>query len=107
MSKGGFGFGQIVKQAAQMQQKLQKVQAEMAERTAEGTSGGGAVKVVANGKHEILSIEIKKDAVNPDDVDMLQDLVLEATNQALKNVSTMINDAMSKVTGGMNIPGLF
>ncbi len=101
------GFGNIMKQAAQMQQKMQKVQSELSEKTAEGTAGGGMVKVVANGKQEILSITINKEAVDPNDVEMLQDMVLEATNQALKNISKQISDAMSAVTGGMNIPGMF
>ncbi|MGE4232559.1 MAG: YbaB/EbfC family nucleoid-associated protein [Bacteriovoracia bacterium] len=106
MSKFG-GFGNLVKQAHQMQQRIQKLQAEMADKTMDGSAGGGMVTVTANGKQEITAIKIQKDVVNPDDIEMLQDLILEATNSALKNVSTMVNDAMSKVTGGMNIPGLF
>ena len=101
------GFGNLMKQAQQMQMRMQKLQAEMAEKTAEGTAGGGMVTVVANGKQEILSITINKEVVNPNDVEMLQDLVLEASNQALKNISKMMSDAMSKITGGMSIPGLF
>lgn len=111
MTRGGGGgiggFGNLVKQAQQMQARIQKIQAEMAEKTAEGTAGGGMITVVANGKQELVSIKINKEVVNPDDVDMLQDLVLEATNQALKNASAMVNEAMSKVTGGLNIPGMF
>jgi nucleoid-associated protein EbfC len=108
MSKGiQGGFGNLVKQAAQMQQKIQKLQSEMADKTAEGTAGGGMITVVANGKQEIVSVKINKEVVNPNDIEMLQDLVLEASNQALKNISTQINDAMSKVTGGLSIPGLF
>lgn len=105
MSKGG--FGNLVKQAHQMQQRIQKAQAELAEKTAEGTAGGGMVTVVANGKQEILSITIKKEVVDPTDVEMLQDLVMEASNQALKNVNAMVSDAMGKITGGMSVPGLF
>jgi DNA-binding YbaB/EbfC family protein len=101
------GFGNLMKQAAQMQQRIQRMQAEMATKTAEGTSGGGMVTVVANGKQEIVSVKINREVVNPEDVDMLQDLVLEATNQALKNITTMINDAMKSVTGGIQMPGLF
>lgn len=101
------GFGNLMKQAAQMQQRIQKMQSEMATKTAEGTAGGGMITVVANGKQEIVSVKINREVVNPEDVDMLQDLVLEASNQALKNISTMINDAMKSVTGGMQIPGLF
>lgn len=110
MSKGGFGgggFGNLVKQAQQMQARMQKMQAEMAEKTVEATAGGGVVTVVANGKQEVLSIKINKEVVNPDDVEMLQDLVLEATNQALKKASEMVSDAMKSVTGGLNIPGMF
>ncbi len=101
------GFGNLMKQAQQMQQRMQKLQSELAEKTAEGTSGGGAVTVIANGKHEVVSIKIRKEAVNADDVEMLEDLVLEATNQAMKNVSGMVSQAMSQITGGMNIPGMF
>ena len=101
------GFGNIVKQAAQMQARLQKVQQEMQEKTAEGTAGGGMVTVVANGKQEVVSIKINKEVVNPDDVEILQDMLMEATNAALKKISKEVSDAVSQITGGMNIPGLF
>ncbi len=101
------GFGNLVKQAAQMQQRIQKLQSEMATKTAEGTAGGGMVTVIANGNQEVVSIKINREVVNPDDVDMLQDLIIEATNQALKTISQQVNDAMKSVTGGMSIPGLF
>ena len=104
---GGGGFGGLVKQAQQMQTRIQKLQAEMADKTVEGTSGGGMVTVTVNGKQEMLSIQIKKDVVNPSDVDMLQDLVLEATNQALKKANDMMADAMKQATGGLSIPGMF
>ena len=107
MSKGFGGFGGLVKQAQQMQLRMAKVQEEMASKTTEGTSGGGMVKVVVNGKQELLSIEIKKDVVNPNDIDMLQDLVVEAVNQALKKSTEMVNSAMNEVTGGLKIPGMF
>lgn len=100
------GFGNFMKQAHQMQARLQRVQSEMAEKTAEGSAGGGMVKVIANGKQEIVAVTINKEAVNPNDVEMLQDMVLEATNQAIKNISAIVSEAMNKVTGGMNIPGL-
>lgn len=107
MSKGGFGgFGNLVKQAQQMQLRIQKVQAEMADKTAEGSAGAGAVVVVANGKQEIVSVKISKDVIS-EDVEMLQDLMLEATNQALKNSSTMVSEAMKAVTGGLSVPGMF
>lgn len=109
--KGGFGgggnMGNMIKQAQMMQARLQKLQSELADKTAEGTAGGGMVKVVANGKNEILSIQIAKEAVNPEDVEMLQEMVLAATNQALKTIHTQVNDAMKQITGGMNLPGMF
>ena len=107
MSKGfGGGFGNLVKQAQQMQLRIQKLQEEMADKTAEGSAGAGAVVVVANGKQAIVSIKISKEVVT-EDVEMLQDLVLEATNQALKKASDMVSDAMKGVTGGLNVPGMF
>lgn len=111
MTRGGGGgmggFGNLMKQAQQMQQRIQKLQAEMADKTTDGSSGGGMVTVVVNGKQELLSIKINKEVVNPDDVEMLQDMVLEATNQALKKSSEMVSEAMSKVTGGLSVPGMF
>ncbi|MBI3542044.1 MAG: YbaB/EbfC family nucleoid-associated protein [Deltaproteobacteria bacterium] len=108
MSKGGFGggFGNLVKQAQQMQLRIQKLQEEMADKTAEGSAGAGAIVVVANGKQQIVSVKISKDVVS-EDVDMLQDLVLEATNQALKKSSEMVSEAMKAVTGGLSVPGMF
>lgn len=106
--RGGMGgFGNMVKQAQQMQMRIQKIQAEMGEKTVEASVGGGVVHVVANGKQEVVSVKISREAVNPDDVEMLQDMVLEATNQALKKSSEMVAEAMRQVTGGLNIPGLF
>src|SRR4051794_22786276 len=105
-SGGGFGGGGVCKmgkQTQQMQQRIQKIQAEMAEKTVEATAGGGVVTTVANGKQELVSIKINKEVVNPNDVEMLQDLVLEASNQALKKASEMVSAEMSKVTGGLNI----
>jgi DNA-binding YbaB/EbfC family protein len=107
MSKGFGGFGGLVKQAQQMQLRMAKVQEEMATKTTDGTAGGGMVKAVVNGKQELLSIEIKKEVVNPNDIDMLQDLVVEAVNQALKKSTEMVNSAMNEVTGGLKIPGMF
>ena len=100
-------MNQMMKQAQQMQAKLASLQGELAEREVEATSGGGMVKVVVNGKQELLSIVINKECVDPDDVEMLQDLVMTAMNQALKESQDMVSKAMSKITGGMNIPGLF
>ncbi len=106
--QGGMGgMGNMMKQAQMMQARLQKLQSELVHKTAEGTAGGGMVKVVANGKNELVSITISKEAVNPDDVDMLQEMVLAASNQALKNIHEQVNSAMKEITGGMNLPGMF
>lgn len=100
-------MNQLMKQAGQMQAKLAALQNELATREVEGTSGGGAVKVKVNGKQELLSISISKECVDRDDVEMLEELVKTAVNQGLKNSQDMVSQAMSKITGGMNIPGLF
>jgi hypothetical protein len=86
---------------------MAKMQEELAERTVEGTAGGGMVKVTANGRQQVLRIEIEKDVVDPDDLEMLQDLVLAAVNDALSKAQEMVASEMGKLTGGMNIPGLF
>jgi len=100
------GMANMMKQAQKLQAKMMQLQEEMAEKTVESTSGGGMVKVVANGRQQIVSIQIEKEVVDPDDVEMLQDLILAAVNDALKNSQEMITAEMSKLTGGMNIPGL-
>jgi DNA-binding YbaB/EbfC family protein len=97
----------LMKQAQQMQSKLAMLQNELAEREVEASAGGGMVKVKVNGKQQILSISINKDCVDPNDVSTLEDLVFTAVNQAMKQSQEMVQQAMSKVTGGMNIPGLF
>jgi nucleoid-associated protein EbfC len=104
MSKG---LAQIMKQAQLMQQKMARLQEEAGQRTAEAASGGGAVTAVVNGKNQILSLKIRKEAVDPDDVEMLQDLVMTAVNEALVKVQSEVAAEMGKITGGMNIPGLF
>ena len=96
----------MMKQAQKLQAKMIKLQEELGEKTVETSSGGGMVNVVANGKQEILSIEIEKEVVDPEDIDMLQDLVLAAVNDALSKSQEMVAGEMSKLTGGMNIPGL-
>ncbi|RJP90527.1 MAG: YbaB/EbfC family nucleoid-associated protein [Desulfobacteraceae bacterium] len=97
---------QLMKQAQQMQNKMARMQEEMALKTIEASSGGGMVKVVANGKQEIVSISIEKEVVDPEDVEMLQDLILAAVNEALAQSQKMVSSEMSKLTGGLNIPGL-
>ncbi|MDF9407117.1 MAG: Nucleoid-associated protein [Pelotomaculum sp. PtaB.Bin013] len=103
----GGNMNKMMKQVQKMQQGMIKLQEELKSRTVESTAGGGMIKVIANGNNEILSIEIKPEAVDPEDVEMLQDLVLAAVNDALKKAQEMVSQEMSKLTGGMNIPGLF
>lgn len=100
-------MNQLMKQAQQMQAKLTTLQKELADREVESSSGGGMVKVKVNGKQEILSLTISKECVDPGDVEMLEELVKTAVNQAIKTSQDMVSNAMSKVTGGLNIPGLF
>lgn len=97
----------LMKQAQQMQAKLAMLQNELAEREVESSAGGGMVKVKVNGKQQLLSITINKECVDPNDVATLEELVFTAVNQAMKDSQDMVQQAMSKVTGGMNIPGLF
>ncbi|MCK4690185.1 MAG: YbaB/EbfC family nucleoid-associated protein [Desulfuromonadales bacterium] len=101
------GLGNIMKQAQQMQAKIARVQQELESKEVEATAGGGMVAARVNGKQELLSLTIEKDVVDPEDVEMLQDLVLAAVNEAIKQSQEMIKQEMSKVTGGMNIPGMF
>jgi DNA-binding YbaB/EbfC family protein len=100
------GMGNMMKQAQKLQAKMMRMQEELAEKTVETSAGGGMVTVVANGKQQVVSIQIEKEVVDPDDVDMLQDLVLAAVNDALAKSQEMVSTEMSKLTGGMNIPGL-
>jgi len=99
-------MGNMMKQAQKLQAKMLKMQNEMAEKTVETASGGGMVKVVANGKQQILSINIEKEVVDPDDIEMLQDLIMAAVNDALAKSQEMVSSEMGKLTGGLNIPGL-
>lgn len=97
----------LMKQAQQMQAKLAMLQNELADREVEASAGGGMVKVKVNGKQQLLSISIDKECVDPNDVSTLEELVFTAVNQAMKQSQDMVQQAMSKVTGGMNIPGMF
>lgn len=99
-------MGDMMKQVQQMQQKMAELQAELEKTTVEGSSGGGMVKVVSNGKHEIVSVTIDPEVVDPDDIEMLQDLVAAAVNQAREKIQELQTEQMSSVTGGLNIPGL-
>ncbi|MGG1632900.1 YbaB/EbfC family nucleoid-associated protein [Paenibacillus sp. FSL A5-0031] len=100
-------MNQMMKQVKKMQDQMMKAQEELETKTVEGTAGGGVVTVSANGHKKLLSITIKPEAVDPEDVEMLQDLVLTAVNDALTKVDDLANKDMGKFTGGMKIPGLF
>ena len=114
MAKKGYGGGmmpgnmnQILKQAQKMQDNMQKMQQELEAKEFEVSVGGGAVTVKVNGKKELLDINMKQEVVDPDDIEMLQDLVISAVNEALRKVDEAQSSQMSKMAGGMNIPGLF
>ena len=96
----------MMKQAQKLQKKMLKAQAELATKTVEASSGGGMVKVIANGSQKIESIVFEKEVVDPEDIEMLQDLVLAAVNDALNKSQEMVSSEMGKLTGGLNIPGL-
>jgi hypothetical protein len=100
------GMGNMMKQAQKLQSKMLKLQEELAEKTVETTAGGGMIKVMANGRQQIVSISIDKEVVDPDDVEMLQDLVLAAVNDALAKAQDMVSSEMGKLTGGFNLPGM-
>jgi len=99
-------FQNVLKQAQEMQARLAKLQEELAGKTVEATSGGGMVTVVANGRQEVLSVRIEKEVVTQEEVDLLQDLVRAAVNEALSRSREMMAAEMAKITGGMNLPGL-
>lgn len=101
------GMNDLVRQAQMMQQKMATMQEELKGKTVEASAGGGMINVTASGGQEILSITIDPAVVNPEDVDMLQDLVLAAVNEALKKARDMVQSEMSQLTGGINLPGLF
>ncbi|WP_028552270.1 YbaB/EbfC family nucleoid-associated protein [Paenibacillus sp. UNC451MF] len=100
-------MNQMMKQVKKMQEQMLKTQEELAQKTIEGSAGGGVVTVSVNGQKKVTGIVIKPEAVDPDDVEMLQDLVLTAINDAMNKAEEMANKEMSRLTGGMNIPGLF
>ncbi|MBL7217595.1 MAG: YbaB/EbfC family nucleoid-associated protein [Desulfobacteraceae bacterium] len=104
--KGMPNMGQIMKQAQKFQTKMAKLQEELSERTVEASAGGGMVTVVANGGQDVLSVKIDPEVVDPDDVEMLQDLIMAAVNDALNKAKAMMNEEMGQLTKGMNIPGM-
>ena len=103
----GKGMGDFMRQAQKLQDQIQKMQDEMAEKTVEASAGGGMVTVVANGKQDILSVKIDPEVVNKDDVEMLEDLIVAAVNEARKRSQDLMAGEISKLTGGLGVPGLF
>jgi hypothetical protein len=101
------GFGNLLKQAQQMHTKIAQLQEEMAGKTVEASSGGGMVSIVINGKQEVISIRIDPEVVNREEIDMLQDLIAAAMNEAIRKSHEMMTEEMKKITGGLAIPGLF
>jgi len=104
MSKG---LGNIMKQAQLMQQKMARMQQELENRNVEASSGGGMVTAIVSGKQKLVSLKIEKEVVDPEDIEMLQDLIVAAINEALSKSQQMAQEEMGKLTGGLNMPGLF
>ena len=104
---GGMNQAAMMKQAQKMQQEMLRMQEEMERKTWSATAGGGMVTATVNGKHEVVALEIKPDAVDPDDVEMLQDMVIAAVNEAMRTADAEAAQNMSRLTGGMNLGGLF
>ena len=100
------GMGNMLKQAQKLQSKIFKLQDQLADRTVETTVGGGMVKAVANGKQELLSVKIEPEVVDPNDVQMLEDLIVAAVNDVLKKAQEMVTEEMTRLTGGFKIPGI-
>ena len=115
MAKGGFRGGMpggmnqaaMMKQAQKMQQEMLRMQQEQEAKTSTAASGGGMVKATVNGKHELVELSIKPEAVDPDDVEMLQDMILAAVNEAMRTADSEAANNMSRLTGGLNLGGLF
>ena len=114
MAKGGFrgmpgGMNQaaMIKQAQKMQQDMLKIQQELENTNYTAAAGGGMVKATVNGKHELVDLQVNPEAVDPDDVEMLQDMIIAAVNEAMRNADTAAQNNMSKLTGGLNLGGLF
>ncbi|MBR5797674.1 MAG: YbaB/EbfC family nucleoid-associated protein [Clostridia bacterium] len=107
MGGGPQNMQAMLRQAQKMQEDMAALQADLDAREYDVSAGGGMVKVRINGKKEVLSIDIKPDIVDPDDIETLQDILVAAVNQAINQVETTNSDEMGKITGGMNMPGLF
>ena len=104
---GGMNMNSLMKQAQKMQKQMAEMQEDLANKTLEVSSGGGAVKVTVTGEKQITNLQISAEVVDPDDVEMLQDLVMSAVNEAMRQMEEAVNSQMSKITGGMSMPGLF
>ena len=111
--RGGFpggmpgNMGNLMKQAQKMQRQMEEATKELEEKTYTASAGGGAVEVTVSGKKEIVAVKLSEEVVDPDDIEMLQDTILTAVNEAIRTADKEMNDAMSKLTGGMNMPGIF
>ncbi len=99
-------FGDMIQQAKKMQQEIGKIQEESKKKVVEASSGGGMVTVAANGAMQIVSVKVDREVVNPDDIEMLQDLIVAAANEALRRAQQAVSEEMGKITGGLNIPGI-
>ena len=106
-SMGGMNQASMIKQAQKMQQEMLRMQEEMENKTYSAAAGGGMVKASVNGKHELVELEINPETVDPDDVEMLQDMVIAAVNEAMRTADADSANSMSRLTGGLNLPGLF
>lgn len=104
---GGGNMNNMMKQVQKMQKKMEETQAELEEKVIETTAGGGAISVKITGKKEIVGMEIKPEVVDPDDIEMLEDLITAAVNEAIRSAEDMMASEMGKITGGLNMPGLF
>jgi len=104
---GGMNMNNLMKQAQKMQKQMAQIQEELAQKTLEVSAGGGAIKVTINGEMEIIGMSISPDVIDPDDIEMLQDLVISAVNEAYRQMDSTAKSQMSKVTGGMSMPGMF
>lgn len=100
-------INKMMKQVQKLQSQVAKLQEELGAKTAEATAGGGAVRAVVNGRQELVALEIRPEAVDPDDVEMLQDIIVAAVNEALRQSREMVAREMQKLTGGLGMPGLF
>ena len=99
-------FQNLLKQAQKMQARVSQMQAELADRKVEATAGGGMVTAVVNGRQELVALQLEREVVNPDDVEMLEDLILAAVNEAMSRAGDVAAEEMRKITGGLNLPGL-